>query len=161
MSDSALAESLSARPAVNSDVVFCSTEKKTIFVPYRQTLPAEGYWFVGGARKMGETAFTTIIRRIKVETGLEITEDRLSPVTTIEYVWDYRSEEPTSDGRHDINTIFSLELTPEELSAATDKLSLTPEYDVAKGITAFSSIGELKAAGAKDLIIDVYTLLYP
>lgn len=159
MSDGALVEMLDARPIVNSDVVLINREKRAIYLPTRISRPAEGLWFIGGARKAGETALETIVRRVSKETGAAIVSSRFEHVGIIEYIWSYRKELPHENGRHDINWIFALEPTVDEMGAINTHLH-EDEYDTSKGLREFGSISQLREAGARDIVLDVYSTLF-
>lgn len=160
MSDAVLAEMLSARPVVNADVIFYNKTTRTVYLPTRKSKPADGLWVIGGAMKAGEHPVDTLVRRVTAETGLMIPRERFEFLTLISFVWSYRKEEPTTDGRHDINFIYALELNEEELAAAARHLDPN-EYEEAQGLRAFASLSELEAAGARENILDYYQLLFP
>lgn len=159
MSDEALSEMYSARPVTSSDVIFYQKAPRKVFLTTRILKPGEGLWVVGGARKAGETAAQTIVRRVQDETSLEVDESRFKLLGIIEYIWPYREQKPSDEGRHDINYVFSLEVTDEELTKAAVNLDPT-EYNAEAGLRPFGSIDELKAAGAKQNIIDYYLELF-
>jgi ADP-ribose pyrophosphatase YjhB (NUDIX family) len=160
MSDAAMAEYLSARPTVNADVIFMRASERAVYLPTRRSKPADGLWLIGGARKAGETSADTAVRRLKAETALDIDQDRLRLIGIIEFVWSYRKEAPSGDGRHDINWVHALEVSDEELAAASARLD-PAEYDAAAGFAKFTTLDQLRDAGARTLLADLFTTLFP
>lgn len=160
MSDAALSEFLSARPCLNADVIFYNRERSAIYLPTRQSKPAEGLWLIGGAIKAGELPPATLLRRIKAETNLIIAPERLEYLGIFSFFWSYRKEIPASDGRHDYNFVYALAVTDDELEQATIQLDPV-EYGTSRGFTAFNSIEALGAAQARPCLIDYYRLLFP
>jgi ADP-ribose pyrophosphatase YjhB (NUDIX family) len=160
MSNEALSEMLSARPILNVDVIFYNREKHAVYLPIRKSKPADGLWVIGGALKAGEQPTDTLVRRIAKETTLPIDPQRLEFLGLINFVWSYRKEAPETDGRHDYNFIYALAVTETELATAASHLDPV-EYEAEKGLTPFSSVAELKTAGARENIIDYFTALFP
>lgn len=164
MSDPALAEFLSARPCVNADVVLYNRERRTIYLPTRISRPADGLWVIGGALKAGELPTDTLVRRIQAETGgeagLRIDPSRLEYLGVFHFVWSYRKEAPSADGRHDINFVYALAATDTELSTAAAHLD-PAEYAPEAGLKPFASVEALRQAGARPCLIDYYRALFP
>lgn len=160
MSDQALAEFLSARPCLNADVVFYNRERQTVYLPTRQSRPADGLWVIGGALKAGELPTDTLVRRVKAETSLIIAPERFEYLGIFSFIWSYRKEAPESDGRHDYNFVHALAITDAELTQATGALH-SEEYVLEKGLTAFASVEELQSAGARACLTDYYRLIFP
>jgi len=159
MSDAALSEMLSARPVLNADVVFCSRAEHAIYLPVRKSKPAEGIWVIGGALKAGEQPTDTLIRRVRKETTLSISPEQLEYLGIINFIWSYRKEPIESDGRHDYNFIYALEVTKGELEIAAAHLDPV-EYEVEKGLITFRSRAELEAAGARKNIINYFQTIF-
>lgn len=160
MSEGALSELYSARPVTSSDVIFYQKATKSVFLTTRTFTPGEGLWVIGGGRLAGETATETIVRKVHDETGLAISPQRFQLLGIIEYIWPRRHQAPTNAGRHDINYVFSLEVTDEELASANSNLDPS-EYDASVGLQKFSSVAELTAAGVRQNIIDYYQEIFP
>jgi ADP-ribose pyrophosphatase YjhB (NUDIX family) len=159
MSDEALAEMLSSRPALNADVIFYNPKKHEVYLPVRKSRPAEGLWVIGGALQAGEQPTDTLVRRIARETSLTIDPARLEFLGLINYLWSYRKESPTEAGRHDYNCIYALAVTEEELAQAGSHLDPV-EYETEKGLVAFDSQEALEQAGARENILDYYQTLF-
>jgi ADP-ribose pyrophosphatase YjhB (NUDIX family) len=131
MSDGALGEMMDARPVVCVDILLVNRAKKTVYLPTRISKPAEGLWFIGGGIKRNQDFLEAAQAAMKRETGLEIAKERFEFLAVNRFVWDYRSEPPSQNGRVDINFCFTLELTPTELS----HIDLDPhEYDTEKSL---------------------------
>lgn len=160
MSEPALSEMLSSRPVLNADVLFYNREKRQVYLPIRKSKPADGLWVIGGALKAGEQPTDTLVRRIGKETTLTIDPKRLELLGIINFIWSYRKEAPETDGRHDYNFVYALAVTEAELATAASHLDPV-EYEAKKGLTPFNSVAELKAASARENIIDYFTALFP
>lgn len=160
MSDEALSEMLSARPVLNADVVFYNRAQHAVYLPVRKSKPAEGIWVIGGALKAGEQPLDTLVRRVGKETTLSIAPDRFEFLGIINLIWSYRKESLETDGRHDYNFVYALEVADPEIQTAATHLD-PEEYEASEGLLAFHSRSELEAAGARKNIVDYFQSIFP
>ncbi len=160
MSGEALSEMLSARPVLNADVVFYNRTEHAVYLPVRKSRPAEGIWVIGGALKAGEQPVETLVRRVSKETTLSVAPERFEYLGIINFVWSYRKEPAETDGRHDYNFVYALEMTAPEIQTAAAHLD-PEEYEANKGLLAFHSRSELEAAGARKNILDYFQAIFP
>ncbi len=136
MSDAAMTEMLDARPIVCVDILLVNKAKKTVYLPTRISKPAEGLWFIGGGIKRNQDFKQAAQAIMKREAGLDIDADRFEFLTVNRFVWDYRSESPSTNGRVDINFCFTLGVTEDEIS----QISLNPdEYNIVFSVREFTT----------------------
>ncbi len=158
MSDEALCEFLDARVVVCSDVMLYNRKKESVYLATRKHKPAEGPWVIGGQTKRGEKAKDTACRRLKAETSIDIDPQRLEYLTTAEYIWSYRAEPESTNGRHDLARTFALEITDEERGIIAQNLD-QKEYEVKDGLKAYTH-DDLIAANVRSCLIDYYNLIF-
>ena len=158
MSDKGLQEFLDARPVVCSDIVLYNKERRTIYLATRKHKPAEGPWVIGGQTKRGESAEGTALRRLKAETTLEIDENRLEYLGTVETMWSYRTEPEQTNGRHDLSRVFALDITDAEREAIAENLD-NDEYEASDGLKEYSE-EELRSAKVRSCLIDYYKEIF-
>lgn len=160
MSEEALSEMLSARPVLNADVIFYNRAEHAVYLPFRKSRPAEGIWVIGGALRAGEQPVDTLVRRVDKETSLSVAPERFEFLGVINFVWSYRKEPTETDGRHDYNFVYALEVTDAECEIAAAHLDPI-EYQTEKGLLAFRSFAELEAVGARKNILDYFQTIFP
>lgn len=128
LSDETYAEALTSFMVVCSDVVAIHPEHKTFYLAKRKIHAGKGPWMFGGRRRRFETATEGALRCLKRETTLDLTSERLSPISVIEAYWQYRKLSPEEEGQHDILFLFSFTPTMEELTTIEKNLH-TDEYE--------------------------------
>lgn len=159
----ALREVLDARPIVCVDVLFVSDRQQTLWLPTRIRKPAEGLWFVGGMLKRSETFERAAQRFIERDTSLVFDSARLSFLSVNRFVWDYRQDEPSENGRVDVNFCYAYRITDDEAAWASAHLN-PDEHDTALGLQSFNR-DELVSAIAqenpsKQVLLDYYDKVY-
>ncbi|MEK7072293.1 MAG: NUDIX hydrolase, partial [Patescibacteria group bacterium] len=75
-------------PRLCADVVIVDRKHKLLYLPLRKSNPT-GYWFIGGSIVARESEWAAAIRKLRVETGLNITPDRLSLVWLKRYIFTF------------------------------------------------------------------------
>lgn len=137
LSDEEYSKALSALILVCVDVLFYNSANKTVFLARRKAKPMDGLWLIGGRRWVGETPTDAIVRKCKSEVGLTLSPERFHYLTTVEYIWKERQQEPQDIGTHGIAYTFGIELSPEELESAAKKLDPN-EYETGFGLKEFT-----------------------
>jgi ADP-ribose pyrophosphatase YjhB (NUDIX family) len=158
ISEAAMSEVYTSRPVTCSDIILYQNPA-SVFLTTRRFRPGEGLWVIGGARLAGETAMETAMRKLKTETSLGADTSRFKFLGIIEYIWPYRHQDPSDAGRHDINYVFGLEVTDNELKTVAANLD-AKEFDAGAGLKEFTSVDALNEAGAREIIQDYYRELF-
>ena len=93
------------------DVVLIDRKNKLIFLSTRRSKPASGWWwYIGGRRDPGKTARQAIQSIFQRETGLSVKEKRFKFLTSLEYIWADRQQQPQDIPCHATAEVFTLEL---------------------------------------------------
>lgn len=157
-SDEVYAEAIRGFVIDCTDFVTINRERRTLLLPKRIVESAEGIWRFGGRRRAGESMQDSCVRIAIREIGLTLALERFTYVNTTDNMWAWRLQEPKEAGCHTIIHLHSIELTPEELQAATTGLN-SKEYDASFGIQEFGYADLLKA-NVRPQILDMYTSIF-
>lgn len=128
--------------AVQSGVFACadifpiSRSRRVIFLATRDSKPMTGLWGIGGRMSAAETKEEAAVRNFKRETGLELTQSRLTLAAVFDYRWKNRQQYPQDMGCHMSAYTFTVELTAEELVYASANLDPN-EYKQGVGLVPY------------------------
>ncbi len=150
---------LRAFPIPCVDVIFINRARRFFYLAERVVEPARGWWWVGGRMYQGESYEETAIRKVRDETSVVLTPDRLIDLKSVaRYFWSVRQQEPRDVGCDCIGFMYAAELTADELTRASAGLVNT-EYRP-NSLTAFDRRG-FEGTNVRPTILDHYALVFP
>ncbi len=123
-------------PVICTDIVAINRAERVFYLAHRNVLPKKTWWCFGGRTLRGESWFASAIRKMKLETGLELSADRLTPIAFHRYIVKTRQQMPQEAGSDNPVVVFIFEPTPEELEIITSKLDKKEYLD--QGLRAFT-----------------------
>ncbi len=142
-----------------TDIVPVDRERKLIYLAKRSAKPMAGWWWLGGKMNPSETKEGSALRCLRRETGLVISEDRLTLVAFMDLHWKDREQNPQAIGCHMADYIFAVEFSSKELGHIRENLE-AQEYHVGEGLTPFDRKGLIEVE-VFPAILDVYDTLFP
>lgn len=154
ISDSAYPEVLDGLNRTCVDIVPISRSCNKIFLAKRAIKPMQGWWWIGGGMRRGETYREAAVRNFKRETSLDISQDRLEFVIENRYWWKDREQEPQENGCDMTAYTYAIQLTDEEITIASKNLD-KKEYEPGVGLQGFDR-SQLTEIGVHEAILDFY-----
>lgn len=152
-------DAIQAFVVVCADVVPINRERKTFYLTKRASKPIQGWWELGGRIFAGEPEHEAIIRIVKQETGLELPSKRFSLVSKSRYFCKDREQEPQDIGCDSFVYHFIVELSKEELQAASENLD-RKEYELDAGLHEFNR-ERIISEKVPEAILDLYDTVFP
>lgn len=157
MSEAAYAEAIDSMVIVCADAVIIDSDSETIMLVKRKAKPMQGWWWIGGRVRKGESFSNAVARNFKRETGLDIAPDRFTYVMDSRYFWKDRQQEPQNDGSDNLAYTFAVVLTADELK----QVVLDPnEYEQDAGLTRFG-FQDLKSPDIHPVIRTFFNTIFP
>ncbi len=129
-------EAMLAFPVPCTDIIAINRAERVFYLAHRNILPKKTWWCFGGRTMRGESWTASALRKMKLETGLELTADRLTMIAFHRYVMVLREQVPHEAGADNPVVVFTFEPTAEELALMTEKLDKKEYLD--QGLRAFT-----------------------
>lgn len=152
----AYAAAMESMVVVNADAVIINSYRRTIYLARRCVKPWKGWWMIGGRVFAGELPEDSMQRCFQRETSLYIEKDRFRLIGMYRYLWKDREQEPQSAGSDNLGYTFAVELSEQELLAATQMLD-RKEY--AGGLSEFDR-DRIVRENVHPVLSDIYKKLF-
>lgn len=136
LNDEKYREAMLAFPVACTDIIAINRRQRVFYLAHRNILPKKTWWCFGGRTLRGETWFASAIRKMKLETGLELSADRLTPIAFHRYIMKTRQQMPQEAGADNPVVVFIFEPTSVELDIMFGNLDQKEYLD--GGIRSFT-----------------------